>query len=180
MTYREISIFCDWMTEKPEFRGRLRIAGKEVKGEFTIAKAFAEIKGVGVNLANALCEIICKELKIDKKEKIGNLTDDQISKTEEIIANPTKYGIPKWMLNRKRDPVTGKYIHMIGPDLEFQIKQDKKTEMEMKSYKGVRHMFGLPVRGQRTKTMGRKGLTLGVIRRKKQPIKKKEKKGKKK
>lgn len=52
----------------------------------------------------------------------------------------------------------------------------------MKSYQGIRHMYGLPVRGQRTKTMGRKGLTVGVVKTKMKPgeiAKIREEKGKK-
>jgi len=165
-------------TENKEFRGIIRIADRDIKGEKVLPKALTEIKGINVNLAEAIVEVASKELNIDKKEKVGNLSDDQIKKLVEILENPTKFGIPLWMVNRKKDIETGKDVHLISSDLEMKQKQDIKSKINIKSYQGVRHMFGLPVRGQRTKTMGRKGLTVGVMRKKQKPIKKKGKKKK--
>jgi small subunit ribosomal protein S13 len=165
----------------PEFRGIIRVAGKDMKGELPIAQALTKIKGIGKNLAANISDIISTELKLPPTEKIGNLTDEQVDRLEEIITNPEKYGVPEWMLNRRNDPATGKTRHLISSDLDFQNRNDIETEKNMKSYRGIRHMFGLPVRGQRTKTMGRKGLTVGVVKRKEMPTttgKKDEKGGK--
>ncbi len=71
------------------------------------------------------------------------------------------------MVNRRKDPETGEDVHLTGSDLDFAIKQDKEKHMALKSWKGVRYAAGLPVRGQRTRTMGRKGKTVGVHRKKK-------------
>ena len=152
----------------PEFRGIIRIAGKDVKGELSLARALTRIRGIGINLADSLAEIASREIKIDKFEKVGNLTDDQIDKLETILKSPADYGIPKWALNRRKDKAD-KDSHLIGPDLDFITKQTIDAEKNIKSYRGVRHMFGLPVRGQRTKTMGRKGMTLGVTKKKIMP-----------
>ncbi len=168
------------MAETTEFKGRLRIAGREINGHESISKALTRIKGIGINLAEAITDVLEKELKVSRDEKIGNLTDKQLDKVEEIISNPEKYGIPSWMLNRRKDYETGEDVHLISFDLEFKQKEDVKREINMKSYKGVRHMFGLRVRGQRTKTTGRKGLTVGVQRKKQQPSKKKSSGGQKK
>jgi len=75
-----------------------------------------------------------------------------------------------------RDLETGEDLHLVGPDLKFTREQDVKMMIKIKSYRGVRHMFGLPVRGQRTKSSFRKGRTVGVVRKKIQPTKKKGKK----
>ncbi len=170
------------MDKKTEFRGIVRVAGKDMKGDLPIAKALTRIKGVGLNLADSIANIISRELGMDKRELIGNLTDDQIDKLEEIIKHPSQYGVPIWALNKRKDSL-GKDSHMIGPDLDFSVRQDIEAEKNIKSYRGIRHMFGLPVRGQRTKTMGRKGMTLGVVKKKIMPTvtgKKEEgKKGKK-
>ena len=93
---------------------------------------------------------------------------------EETLKNPTKFGIPAWVMNRRRDLVTGEDVHLVGADLEFAQKQDIKRMIDIKSYKGVRHMFGLPVRGQRTRSSFRKGRTVGVVRKKVMPAKKRE------
>lgn len=164
-------------TEKEEFRGIVRIGDRDIKGEKILSKALTKVKGISINLAEAIAEVASKELGIDKKEKVGNLSDAQVKKLSEILKDPIKFGVPSWMVNRKKDVETGKDIHLISSDLELQKKQDIKSKIDIKSYQGIRHMFGLPVRGQRTKTMGRKGLTVGVTRKKLKP--KKKKKGKK-
>ena len=153
-----------------------------MKGDLPLAKALTRIKGIGLNLADSIANIVSRELNIDKREKVGNLTDDQIDKLEQIIKNLSQYGVPIWALNKRKD-VSGKDSHLIGSDLDFSIRQDIEAEKNIKSYRGIRHMFGLPVRGQRTKTMGRKGMTLGVVKKKIMPTvtgkKEERKKGKK-
>jgi len=162
------------LNESTEFKGRLRIAGKEINGHDSIPKALSRIKGIGINLAETITDMLENEIKIKRDEKIGNLTDKQLDIVEEMIKNPEKHNIPSWMLNRRKDHETGKDFHLISFDLDFKMKEDKKREIGIKSYRGVRHMFGLKVRGQRTRTTGRKGLTIGVQRKKQQPTKKKK------
>jgi small subunit ribosomal protein S13 len=169
------------MAEKPEkeFRGIIRIAGKDVNGKFPLPKALDSIKGIGTNLADNIASIASVELGISKREKIGDLTDEQIDGLEEIIKNPAKYGLPEWSLNRQNERAEGKSIHLVGSDLDFQKRQDIELRKNMKSYHGYRHMYGLPVWGGRTKTRDRKGLTLGVIKKKEMPGKaEKEERGK--
>ena len=95
--------------------------------------------------------------------------------TEEKIKELSQ-SLPKWMRNRKKDYLTGKDIHLIGTDLDLSQREDIKRQKIIKSYRGVRHSAGLPVRGQRTRTSFRKGATVGVVRKK---ALKKEKEGKK-
>lgn len=153
---------------KTDFRGIVRVAGKDMKGDLPIAKALNQIKGMGVSLADSIATIAAVKLNIDKREHIGNLTDDQLDELEKIVLNPVSYGVPVWMVNRRKDS-SGTNRHLIGADLDFAIRQDIEAEKNIKSYRGVRHMFGLPVRGQRTKTMGRRGMTLGVVKKKVMP-----------
>ncbi|MEM2618451.1 MAG: 30S ribosomal protein S13, partial [Candidatus Hadarchaeales archaeon] len=44
-------------------------------------------------------------------------------------------------------------------------KADIGRERKIRSRRGIRHELGLPVRGQRTRTTGRKGLSVGVMRK---------------
>lgn len=170
----------DTKAEKPEFRGIVRIVDKDVKGETILPNALAKVRGLGINLSWSLAEIISAELGIDAREKIGNLSDEQIKKITEIVTDPEKHGIPVWMLNRKGERETGKSHHLISSDLDLRQKQDIKAKIEMRSYQGLRHMYSLPVRGQRTKTMGRRGMTVGVVKKKLKPGEiVKEEKGKK-
>jgi len=57
-------------------------------------------------------------------------------------------------------------------DLEIVLKDDLNRLKMIRCYRGVRHETGHKVRGQRTRSNGRKGLTLGVSKAKPQPSKK--------
>ncbi|RLG21914.1 30S ribosomal protein S13 [Candidatus Micrarchaeota archaeon] len=158
-----------------EFRGRLRIVGKDVDGNLPLPKALAKITGIGSNLADSISIVASNVMKINKLEKIGNLTDEQVEILEKIITNPLEYGIPEWALNRRKDPFTNETKHLVEVDYKLQKKVDSEHEKEIRSYRGIRYMFNLPVRGQRTKTThGQKGKTIGVSRKKQQPAKKKK------
>jgi len=159
------------MPEK--LKGIVRIAGTDIKGESQLFISLQRIKGVGGILANAICRVN----SLDRNMKVGNLTPTEIKKIEDTLNNPSKFGILDWMLNRRNDLETGENRHLVGPDLSFMQKQDIKRMINMKSYKGVRHMYGLPVRGQRTRSSFRKGRTMGVVRKKMMPAKKGESKG---
>lgn len=157
------------MMAEREFRGIVRVAGKDVNGNFTIQKALSKVKGVGVSLADLFSDFISKELNVKKKEKIGNLTEDELEKIEEIIKNPANHGVPEWYLNRPTERQSGKTSHLIGSDLDFQKRQDIESKKTLRTYHGVRHMYGLPVWGGRCKTRARTGTTMGVIKKKEKP-----------
>lgn len=161
------------MDKKTQTIAIVRIGGKDVSGNLSINHALIKIKGVSFSLANAICNV----LNIDPITKIGTFSKEEIKKIEEVIENPKKYGIPGWLLNRRSDPETGEEIHLTGPKLDLQKEFDIRNIKKMKSYKGVRHMQGLPVRGQRTRsTFRKKGRTVGVIRKKQKPATSKGKK----
>ncbi len=140
------------------YRHVVRIAETDVGGEMKVPWGLAEVKGIGYNLALHLCRV----LKIDPDMKIGYLTDEELKKVEDALKNPRKYGIPSWMLNRRKDYSTGNDMHLVSSDLIFYVKQDIEREKKIKSYRGIRHSLGLKVRGQRTRTTGRVGGTVGV------------------
>jgi len=156
--------------EKEQLRGILRISGTDLKGEKKVFPSLQKIKGVGTILANIICNIS----GIERTKLIGHLTDQEIKKIQDIIDNPKKHNIPDWAMNRRADPKTGKTIHVSGPNLKFTQEQDIKSMMAIKSYRGVRHSLGLPVRGQRTRSSFRKGRAVGVVKKKEQPKKKKK------
>lgn len=148
--------------KKPkEIRTIIRVVGTDLDGETPIIQALRKIKGIG----HAMSKAICTVSGIGPKRKLGSLNEGEIKKLEEIIKKPMKFGIPSTLVNRRRDIEIGKDLHLTGPDLEMIKKFDIKRMIDMKSYKGVRHMFGLPVRGQRTKSSFRKGRIVGVVRK---------------
>jgi len=141
-----------------EFRHIVRVAGTNLDGFDKLGYGLTKIKGVGINLAEA----IIKVTDLDPNIRVGDLTEKEVSRIEEILGNPSKYDIPHWLLNYRRDFQTGKGLHLIGSDLMFRVKSDIDFMKKIKTWKGVRHSLGLKVRGQRTKTTGRKGRAVGV------------------
>jgi ribosomal protein S13 len=90
----------------------------------------------------------------------------QLSAILETSEISEKHGVPAWLLNRRKDLETGRALHFIGPDLTLRIMADITFMREMRSWKGTRHSLGLKVRGQRTKTTGRSGRVVGVVKKK--------------
>lgn len=153
-----------------DYRHIVRVAETDLDGSKPVYHALNKIKGVSFMFANAVCSVS----QVDRLKKAGNLKQDEIEKLTEIIKNPLKYGLPEWLLNRRKDPDAGTDKHLLGSDLKWQIENDLKMMKKIKSYKGVRHMSGLPVRGQKTKNNFRKKKgkqSLGVQRKKTAPSK---------
>ncbi|MBU7033496.1 MAG: 30S ribosomal protein S13 [Theionarchaea archaeon] len=145
-----------------EFKGIVRIFGADLKGEKPVELALTGIKGIGTMMSHSIVEMI----QVLPNEKLGNLPDEKIAEIEQIIKNPRENGLPAWMLNRRRDYDTGEDLHLVGPELIISLREDLNRLKKIRSYRGIRHELGLPVRGQRTKSSFRKGRTLGVSRKK--------------
>jgi small subunit ribosomal protein S13 len=141
-----------------EYRHILRIVDADVEGTLKTSYALTKIKGMGLSLANA----ILKKANVNPDKRAGFLTEPEIERIEEIVKDPAKFGLPSWLLNRRKDPDTGKDMHVISADLVLRTKMDIEQMKDMKSWRGYRHAYGLKVRGQRTKTTGRAGKALGV------------------
>jgi small subunit ribosomal protein S13 len=148
-----------------EIKGVVRLAGKDLKGTLTIQRVLTTIKGVGINLSKVLADIAYSHLKINENTYLGELSDEQIESLEDIIFHPEKFGVPSFMFNRRKDLMSGKDMHLIGSDLVYAVKQDIEHEKEINSWRGFRHTYGQKVRGQRTRSTGRTGMTVGVIRK---------------
>jgi small subunit ribosomal protein S13 len=132
--------------------------GTDVPGTLKTVYGIARIKGVSLNLANA----ILKKTGINPNIRAGYLSETEVAKIEEIVQDPTKFGLPSWLLNKRKDTETGKDTHLISSELILRTKKDIDLAKEIKSWRGYRHAYGLKVRGQHTKTTGRAGKSLGV------------------
>lgn len=135
----------------------VRILSKDIEGKSTIYHGLTKIKGISWSMANA----ICHALKLEKRRKIGSLTNDEIKKITEFMNQPS---IPNYLFNRRKDIETGENRHVVGANLELQHEFDIKRIRKIRSYKGYRHAMGLPVRGQRTRSHFRKnrGKSTGI------------------
>jgi len=149
--------------ENRQFRYIVRIAGTDIDGKLKLVYGLAEIKGIGYTTALALIRM----LGLDPNMRTGFLNDTEIRKIEEAVKDLTKLGLPSWTYNRRKDYETGVDKHLIGPELLFHAKKDIDREIRINSWRGIRHKLGLKVRGQRTKTTGRLGMTVGVKKKKK-------------
>lgn len=145
-----------------EIKQMVRLVDADIIGTISVYNALRRVKGVSFSLANA----ICNTLKLEKARKIGELSDAEIEKIGDVMKNPAKFGIKQWMLNRRKDYDTGEDKHLVSSDLMLRTDFDIKRLKKIKSYRGMRHASGLPVRGQRTKGHFRKGKTIGVQRSK--------------
>lgn len=154
----------------PDFRHIVRIANTDVKGEKQVHMAIHKIKGVSFMFSN----FICHSAKVEPRKVAGTLTEEEVHRLEDVIRNPSKYKCPEWMLNRRKDYETGADMHLINTDWDLSVDADLKRMKKVKSYKGLRHMIGQPVRGQRTKSNFRKNkgkVSLGVVRKPTVPTK---------
>ena len=132
----------------------VRILSEDIEGRMTLYSGLAKIKGISWSFSNA----ICKKLKMDKKKKIGSLKDEEIKVIIDFIKNPD---VPEYILNRRNDFDTGENMHLVGTDLELKKEFDIKRLKKIKSYRGIRHSAGLPLRGQRTRSNFRKNRAKG-------------------
>jgi small subunit ribosomal protein S13 len=120
-----------------------RILGVDIPGEKRIDIALRYIYGIGATNA----EEILARAQIDPGLRAKSLTEQQLSVIVHAIQE-------------------GKYV--IEGDLRREIGLNLKRLQSIKCYRGIRHLRGLPVRGQRTQTNARtrKGprKTVGVVR----------------
>jgi small subunit ribosomal protein S13 len=150
---------------KENFRHFIRIANTDLKGDHSIERSLRQIKGISFPFAHA----ICVTLQIDGTQKTGYLDDKIVQRIESLLKDPFKGGMPGWLFNRRKDFETGTDMHILTSDLDFVQSNDLKMMKKIKSYKGIRHMKGLPVRGQRTKSHFRKNKGKGSLGVKKNP-----------
>jgi len=108
--------------------------------------------------------LIANETGIDKSAKMGDLTDAQIEKIQKALDDVIN-SAPGWMLNHRKDYETGEDIHLIGAEIDMRLRDEINIMKKIRSYKGIRHERGLTARGQRTRANNRKGLTLGVSKK---------------
>ena len=119
-----------------------------------------QIRGIGYMFANTILNV----LKINPNQRIGYLSPEQVNSIESIIKNPSASNFPSWFLNRRKDVETGEDKHLLTSDIAFTVRNDIEREKTSGSWRGTRHMFGLKVRGQRTRCTGRKGGAVGVAK----------------
>jgi small subunit ribosomal protein S13 len=143
----------------------VRISGRDINGEYDIVAALRNIKGISHNLAKAIALVTQRKFGIVETTSIGSLDEENLEKLESVIKEPGKFGVPVYMLNRRNDIDTGLDLHFVGTDLIVKIKQDMDNGIKLQSWIGFRRQYGQKVRGQRTRSTGRTGKTIGVTKK---------------
>jgi small subunit ribosomal protein S13 len=145
-----------------EFKYLVRIANTDIDGNKRVPVGLSSIRGIGTRVGGVICNLS----GVDPNKKIGYLTEEEIEKLDAIAKAFHTQKVPSWLFNRRKDYDTGKDLHILGSDLIMSLREDINRLRKIRSYRGIRHELGLPVRGQRTRTSFRKGATVGVRRKK--------------
>ncbi|MFA4960700.1 MAG: 30S ribosomal protein S13 [Candidatus Pacearchaeota archaeon] len=130
---------------KQEEASLIRIAGKDIRGDKKLVVGLTKIKGISWAFSNA----ILKSVDVDGEKLVSEASDEEIEKIESFIKDPN---LPIFLKNRQKDFDEGDDKHLTGADLKLRNEFDIKRLKKIKSYKGNRHTYGQPVRGQRTKS----------------------------
>jgi small subunit ribosomal protein S13 len=106
-----------------------RIAGVNIPDQKQIEVALTYIYGIGRSLSRKILE----ETKINPQARASELTSEQINQLKEIIEKNYK----------------------IEGELKREVMMNIKRLKDIGCWRGLRHLKGLPVRGQRTRTNSR-------------------------
>ncbi len=147
---------------KKDYFSIIRIMQTDIPGNKNILTGLTYIKGISWTISNAICRL----LNLEPTTKIADLDEDGTAKLTDFLKNPS---LPTHLVNRRKDFETGEDSHLIGTNLDMKKEFDIRRLKKIRSYRGLRHAFGHPVRGQRTKAHFRakgKKKAVGVKRKK--------------
>jgi small subunit ribosomal protein S18e len=140
------------VVEDADFQLILRILNTNVKGTDKVMYALTKIRGIGRRFAN----LICKKADIDLNKRAGELTEEEIEALKTVISNPLQFDIPVWFLNNQKDHKDGKDSQVVSNQLDTKLRDNFERMKKIRLHRGLRHYWNLRVRGQHTKTTGRR------------------------
>jgi len=150
------------LIQPEKFQHILRVLNTNIDGRRKIGYALTAIKGVGRRFAH----VVIRKADVDATKRAGELSEEEVERLVTIIGNPRQYKIPDWFLNRQKDIKDGKYSQVTSNNLDTKIRDDLERMKKIRVHRGLRHYWNLRVRGQHTKTTGRRGRTVGVSKKK--------------
>lgn len=120
-----------------------RIAGVDLPNDKRLDIALTYLYGVGrSNVVSVL-----KEAQMDGARRVSSLTDEEVNKIAKILEKG----------------------YSVEGDLRKEVSDNIKRLIEIRSYRGIRHVKKLPVRGQRTRSNARtkrgKRMTIGAMKK---------------
>ena len=144
-----------------EIKYFVRVRNTDLDGTKAVYIALTGIKGIGLHTSRTITALA----DVDPRAVLGRLDDESVARIAAAVETYTE-SVPDWMVNRQKDVYTGEVRHLLGTDLTMANDDDVNRMRKMRSYRGIRHETGQKVRGQRTKSTGRTGTTVGVKRKK--------------
>jgi len=147
--------------DEEEIKYFVRIRNTDLDGTKAVHIALTGIKGIGPHTSRTITALA----DVDLRAVLGKLDDGSVERLANAVDTYTEQ-VPDWMINRPKDVYTGEGRHLLGTDLSMTNDDDVNRMRKMRSYRGIRHETGQKVRGQRTKSTGRTGTTVGVKRKK--------------
>ena len=144
-----------------DFAYILRMADSDVDGLKPIAIGLTSIKGVGMRTSQQICRLA----GINGKTLGGHLSEEEQDSLRSAIDDYATT-VPWWLVNRQRDLGTNEDAHIVAMEVKMTRDDDISRMAGIKAYRGMRHRSGHKVRGQRLRSNGRKGSTLGVEKKK--------------
>jgi len=147
-------------TEQEEIKHIVRVANTDLEGKKSVQYSLTGIKGINRRTARIISDIS----GVDPAATMGYLEDEQIETLNKTVDGIESI-LPVWMLNRRKDYLSGEDKHIVATDVLLIKREDLNNMKKTRSYKGIRHERGHKVRGQRTKSTGRRGLVVGVKRK---------------
>ncbi len=147
--------------DEEEIKYFVRIRNTDLDGTKAVQIALTGLKGVGAHTSRTISQLA----EVDPHAILGKLDDESVERIANAVDNYTA-SVPSWMVNRPKDIYTGESKHLLGNDLTMMFEEDVNRMRKIRCYRGIRHETGQKVRGQRTKSTGRTGTTVGVKRKK--------------
>jgi small subunit ribosomal protein S13 len=149
------------MAQENEIKYFVRVGTTDLDGTKSVRIALTGIKGVGRHTST----VISRMANVDEYASLGRLDEESVNRLRTAVEEYTTK-IPAWMSNRPKDVYTGETKHIFGADVALAKEEDINLLRKIRCYKGIRHETGQKVRGQRTKSTGRTGKTVGVSKKK--------------
>ncbi|KQC04855.1 MAG: 30S ribosomal protein S13 [Methanoculleus sp. SDB] len=145
-----------------EIKYFVRVKNTDLDGTKAVYIALTGIPGIGLHTSG----IISRMAEVDRHAILGRLDDESVERIRDVVEKYSE-SVPVWMLNRQKDVYTGEAKQLLGTDLRMALEDDVNRMRKIRCYRGIRHETGQKVRGQRTKSTGRTGTTVGVRKKKK-------------
>lgn len=145
-----------------EIQHIIRLYNTNIDGTKKTATALTKIKGIGKRIAAAFVS----RAGISSGKRAGELTQDEIEKLQEVISDPQAAGIPSYMFNHQKDTTDGQDYHLVGVKLDADLRLNLEKGKRIKETRCLRLAAGLKVRGQRTKSNGRKRKNSRLVKKK--------------